>query len=160
MVRGSASNSTATNSSTTKFKHYKIQRHKFHRYKFLIGHSDRSRPTLFPLVRPRTSRPVQRRNLSSIPRASQAQIFPATVRLIFTFRFPHESYQRLFPVARRNLCVPINLIRLRIRTSFVRAGRLTLWRFLVAARLCRSLWFGTERFLNGFHHHSSFSLQS
>ena len=37
------------------------------------GHSDRSRPTYFPLVRPRTSRPAQRRNLSSIPRASQAK---------------------------------------------------------------------------------------
>src|ERR1700686_5405471 len=35
------------------------------------GHSDRSRPTLFPLVRLRTSRHAQRRNFSSIPRASQ-----------------------------------------------------------------------------------------
>jgi hypothetical protein len=30
------------------------------------GHSDRSRPTPFPLVRPRTSRPAKWRNLSSI----------------------------------------------------------------------------------------------
>ena len=91
--------------------------------------------------------------------ASRAQIFPATVRLIFTFRFPHESYQRLFPVAPGNLCIPVNLIRLCIRTSFVRAGRLILWRFLVASRLWRNFRFGTERFLNGFHHGASFSLQ-
>jgi len=32
------------------------------------GHSDRSRPTPFPLVRPRTSRPAKWRNLSSIHR--------------------------------------------------------------------------------------------
>ena len=43
------------------------------------GHSDRSRPTVFPLVRPRTSRPAQRRNLSSIPRASQAPLFSCHV---------------------------------------------------------------------------------
>ena len=128
-------------------------------FRFLNGHSDRSRPTLFPLVRPRTSRLAQWRNLSSIPRASRAQIFPVTVRLTFTFRFPHPSYKRLFPVARRNLCVPVNLIRLRVRTSFVWTRRLAWWRFLVAIRLWRDLWFGTERFLSGFHDDPSFSLQ-
>ena len=77
----------------------------------------------------------------------------------FTFRFPRDSYPRLFPVARWNLCIPVNLIRLRIGASVVRAGRLPLWRFLVASRLWHNFRFGTERFLNGFHHDASFSLQ-
>ena len=56
--------------------------------------------------------------------ASQAQIFHVTVRLTFPFRFPHQSYKCLFPVARRNFCVPVNLIRLRIWASLVRTRRL------------------------------------
>jgi hypothetical protein len=149
---------SATN-SVLLTQRYKLNHPQLQRHKFLTGHSDRSRPTLFPLVRPRTSRPAKWRNLSSIPRASRAQIFPATVRLIFTFRLRRQSYQRLFPVALRNLCIPVNLIRLRIGAPFVRAGRLPLCRFLVASRLWHNFRFGTERFLNGFHHDASFSLQ-
>jgi hypothetical protein len=108
---------------------------------------------LFLLIRPRTS-PAQWRNLSSIARASHAQTLRVTIGLIFTFRFSH-----LFPVTGRNLSIPINLIRLRIRTPFVGARRLPLCRFLIAIRLWRNFRFGTKRFLTRFHHNASFSLQ-
>src|ERR1700675_341251 len=54
------------------------------------GHSDRSTPTLFLLVRPRTSRPAQWRNLSSLPRASQAPSFPPTIHRLTALQY-HAS---------------------------------------------------------------------
>jgi hypothetical protein len=86
--------------------------------------------------------------------------FPCHRPAHFTFRFPRDSYPRLFPVARRNLCIPVDLIRLRIGASVVRTRRLPLWRFLVPSRLWRNFRFGTERFLNRLHHGASFSLQT